>query len=279
MSPPAETLLTDYQVILPKLLHNPFGVPVYVRSRDDGNLLTAEVYGQLDYPLQQLQTTLAEPSGWCDLLALALNIKACVHAERAGGGSLTVYMGRKFYQPPDKAYQMTYRFEVAALSSDYLEASLSAADGPFSTGDYHTVLQAVSVPHGTLIHIRSAYRPSTASRLATAVYLSTLGRNKIGFSVVGTDSGGQPLYVDGVRGTIERNIMRYYLALLSVLETRDLPENDRFEARIRRWFTLTERYRPQLHEMDRMEYLHAKRREHINQIRLQEEQMAQASYQ
>jgi hypothetical protein len=85
--------------------------------------------------------------------------------------------------------------------------------------------------------------------------------------------------VEGVRGTIERNTMRYYLALEAVLETWDLPTNDRFEARIRRWFALTERYHPQLHEMNRAEYLQAKRQEHINQLRLQNTQTAQASSQ
>ena len=82
--------------------------------------------------------------------------------------------------------------------------------------------------------------------------------------------------MEGVRGTIERNTMRYYLALQAVLETRDLPPDDRFEASIRSWFALTERYRPQLYEMEREEYLQAKRREHINQLRLQKRSMQTA---
>ena len=273
----AAALLADYQVIHPELLHNPFGVPVYVRSRSQGDVLTAEVYGLVDYPLQRLEAALAEPSGWCGLLVLTLNVKACVHGERGERRWVTLYVGRKFYQPPDKAYQVRYRFQAGAPSSDYFKVTLSAADGPLGTSDYRTVLQAVSVPGGTLVHIRSAYRSSTASRWATTVYLATLGRGKIGFSSVGVDSDGRPVYVDGVRGTIERNTMRYYLALQAVLETWDLPAGDRFEARIQRWFALTERYRPQLHEMDRGEYLDTKRREHVNQLRLQDGQPALAS--
>jgi hypothetical protein len=270
-------LLADYQVIRPKLLHNPFGVPIYMNSWDQGDLLTAEVYGQVDYPLQRLKAALAEPSGWCGLLALTLNVKACVHDGRTEPQWVTLYMGRKFYQPPDKAYQVRYRFQATATTSGYFEVSLSAADGPLGTRDHRIVLQAVSVPDGTLIHIRSAYRSSTASRWATSVYLATLGRDKIGFTSVGVDSNGQPAYVEGVRGTIERNTMRYYLALEAVLETWELPANDRFEARIQRWFALTERYRPQLHEMDRAEYLQAKRGEYTNQLRLQDAQTAQTS--
>ena len=277
LSPQAAALLTDYQLILPKLLHNPFGVPVYVRSRDQGNLLTAEVYGRVDYPLEQLKAALVEPSGWCELLALMLNVKTCVHDEHGERRWLTLYMGRKFYQSPDKAYQMRYRFQASTATSGYFEVSLSASDGPLGTSDYHTVLQAASVPSGTLVHIRSSYRSSIASRWATSAYLATLGRGKIGFTPDGVDNDGQPAYVEGVRGTIERNTMRYYLALQAVLETRDLPANDRVEARIRRWFALTERYRPQLHEMDRAEYLQTKRQEYINQLRLQDAQTTLAS--
>jgi hypothetical protein len=277
LSTQAATLLAEYQVIHPELLHNPYGVPIYVRSRDQGDLLTAEVYGRLDYPLERLKAALAEPAGWCELLALSLNVKACVHDVQTESRWLTLYMGRKFYQAPDKAYQIRYRFQATASTPDYFEVSLSAADGPLGTRDYRTSLQAISVPGGTLVHIRSSYRSSIASRWATSVYLATLGKGKIGFSSVAVDGDGRPKYVEGVRGTIERNTMRYYLALQAALETRDLPVNDRFEARLRRWFTLTERYRTQLYEMDRAEYLQAKRREHINQLRLQDMQTTLAS--
>lgn len=270
-------LLADYQVIRPELQHNPFGVPVYVHSRDQNDLLTAEVYGRLDYPLELIITALTEPAGWCDLVALTLNIKACVHDKQDERQLLTLYMGRKYYQPPDKAYQVCYRFQIVASTSSYFEVALTAPNGPLGTSDYRTVLQAVSVPGGTLIHIHSSYHPSTASRWATSVYLATLGREKVGFTPVGLDTDGQAVYVQGIRGTIERNTMRYYLALQAVLATWDLPVDDRFEARIQRWFALTERYRPQLHEMNRADYLQAKRREHGNQLHLQDTLTALAS--
>ena len=277
LSPQEAALLADYQVIRSKLSHNPFGVPVYVQSLDQGDLLTAEVYGQVDYPLERLKAALAEPDGWCGLLALTLNVKACIHDKHDEHRWLTLYMGRKFYQPPDKTNQVRFQFQPAVSTPGYFEVALSAADGPLGTRDYRIVMQATSIPEGTLIHIRSAYRSSTASQWATSLYLTTLGRGKIGFSADGVDSDGQPKYVEGVRGTIERNTMRYYLALQAALETWDLPTNDRFEARIQHWFALTERYRPQLHEMDRAEYLHAKRQEHINQLRLQNMQTAQVT--
>ena len=273
---PQAALLADYQRILPRLLHNPFGVPIYVHSQEQGEQLTAEVYGQVDYPLQRIKAALAEPSGWCELLALNLNVKACVHERSAERQWVTLYMGRKFYQLPEEAYQVRYRFQADASTAGYFEESLFATDGPLGTGDYRILLQAVSIPDGTLIHIRSAYRSSITSRTATAVYLATLGRGKIGFSSDGVDGDGRPRYVEGVRGIIERNTMRHYLALQAVLETWELPAKDRFEAGMQRWFALTERYRPQLYEIDREEYMQAKRREYLNQLHLQDAKTTQA---
>ncbi len=36
-------------------------------------------------------------------------------------------------------------------------------------------------------------------------YLNTIGRDKVGFSITGYGSDGQPIYQDGMRGVIERN--------------------------------------------------------------------------
>ncbi len=74
----------------------------------------------------------------------------------------------------------------------------------------------------------------------------------------------------GMRGAVERNAVRYYLALLAYLDTMALPADQRFEKRINEWFDLTARY-PQLYEMDKEQYLADKRREHRDQLRLQEE--------
>jgi hypothetical protein len=76
--------------------------------------------------------------------------------------------------------------------------------------------------------------------------------------------------VRGAQGIIERNLMRYYLVLKAFLDTKTVPDSRRFEARISTFYDLMERYPSQLHEMERAEYLDAKRRERQNQIRLQQ---------
>jgi hypothetical protein len=62
-----------------------------------------------------------------------------------------------------------------------------------------------------------------ASKLALRAYLMTAGRDKVGFSVVKREANGQPQYVSGSRATVERNTMRYYLAIDAYLSGLEAP--------------------------------------------------------
>ena len=92
-------------------------------------------------------------------------------------------------------------------------------------------------------------------------YLATLGSSKVGFTITGRDSDGKPQYIGGVLGLLERNTMRYYLAIDAYLDNYALPAADQPEKRIREWYASTEKYATQLHEMDEGEYLTMKRNE------------------
>lgn len=59
--------------------------------------------------------------------------------------------------------------------------------------------------------------------------------------------------------------MRYYLAIDAHLGALATPAPERFEESLERWFTATERYALQLHEVDHDAYLTMKRREHLRQ--------------
>ena len=71
-------------------------------------------------------------------------------------------------------------------------------------------------------------------------------------------SGG---YIGGMRGLVERNVMRYYLAIEAYLDALPAPPAEQLERRLQSWFTASERYPRQLHEMDRPAYIEMKRRE------------------
>jgi hypothetical protein len=104
----------------------------------------------------------------------------------------------------------------------------------------------------------------------TAIYLTTVGRNKVGFSREDAGPATSPRYVKGFRGLVERNVMRYYLAFEAFLDMESVPVSHRFEACIDAVYDLMEQYPAQLHEMEKAEYLDAKRRERENQLRLQQ---------
>jgi hypothetical protein len=64
-----------------------------------------------------------------------------------------------------------------------------------------------------------------------------------------------------VRGGVERNTMRYYLAIEAYLGSLAVPPADRLEQRLHGWFAATERFSRQLHEIDESAYLEMKRQE------------------
>ncbi len=53
------------------------------------------------------------------------------------------------------------------------------------------------------------------------------------------------------------------------MNTLPYPEESRFSMRISEWHDLTSRYRKQLFDMDKKDYLVLKTREHTNQLTLQ----------
>lgn len=239
-----------------------------VRSGSSPELVWAEVAGTLGFPFGEVSQTLADPAAWCGFLALHLNTKACVHGSVDGQPLLVLYSGRKHYEPPKDAYRLNFRFDVTEDDVQGVRVLLRAAEGPLGTEDHRIELQASPAPEGTTIRIHCSYVPSLLSRMSTRVYLATLGRGKVGFSQIVDPDTGKNQPVGGVQGIIERNAVRYYLALEVYLETRRVPPEDRFEQRLRTWFERTQRY-PQLEELSREEYLESKRREHENQLELQ----------
>jgi hypothetical protein len=73
-------------------------------------------------------------------------------------------------------------------------------------------MQAVPLPDGrSFMRLHYSYAMGTAAKLATKGYLATSGSGKVGF----TREGDR--YVRGLRGAVERNAMRYYLAVESYL--------------------------------------------------------------
>ena len=266
-----DDLQNKYTEIKTALDKNAYDMPVYIYSSDKDHRMLGEVYGVIDYPFQARQTALSTPSHWCEIVPQHLNIKACTYQYQNGYCQLTFYTGRKYYEKADDVYQLAYRIALTDDQPEYFHVDLSAADGPMGTSDY--TIQAEAIPLDetkSFIHFRYSYSYNYMTQLGMSTYLATLGRDKVGFSEIDKDAQGVPVLVNGVRGIIERNAIRYYLAIQSYLDTLRIESAQRFNARIERWFVLTENYHRQLHELDKEDYSKYKQQEFADQQRLQQ---------
>ncbi|OGI37444.1 MAG: hypothetical protein A2140_01855 [Candidatus Muproteobacteria bacterium RBG_16_62_13] len=245
-------------------------LPVTIDAVQAGGRLRGDVYATLDYPYAQVVDTLRRGSNWCEIAPLHLNVKACTHEARHGATRLTFYSGRKHFQPPEATRPFIYEFRVQAHSPDYFRAVLTPDSVTRDTEQNHILVEAIPLGRGQVfLHVQYSFKYSLWLRLAAGSYFATFGAHKSGFTVTGTDRHGRSVHTGGITGAAERNAVRYYLALQTYFSTRDIPEPDRHERRLDRWFDLTEQYAAQLHEISKAEYLSAKRLERAQQLRLQ----------
>jgi len=250
-----EALRARYAQLRPQLEKNAFGAPVFLASQEGENLLQGDVYGVVEHPFQDV-ASLGEAANWCKVLTLPFNVKSCM----TRGDALSLFIGKKNYEPIDKAYRLDFRFVPVAQGPDYLERRLRADEGPLGTRNYLILLEAAPIDERhSFIHLSYSYEYGTVSKLAMQVYLNTLGAKKVGFS--STDEGGQPHLVGGMRGVMERNTMRYYLAIDAYLNSLSAAPGQQLERRLSDWFAMSARYRRQLWEMERDEYMNMKRAE------------------
>lgn len=240
------------------LASSPFGRPLVLSSSDSASRPQGEVHAVLKHPFSRVSEALQKPEAWCELMMLQTNIKRCTESK----DGLRVAIARRHDQTAEQAYQVDFAHSVRDASAGHLLVDIVAGAGPVGTSDYKLSFEAVPLGEGqTFVRMSYAYSAGMAARLASQAYLSTAGRDKVGFSVVGRDEAGKPLLVGGSRGVAERNTMRYYLALEAVLNAQSLPADQRADRRLRDWHAAVERYPQQLHEMSRDEYLAMKRRE------------------
>ena len=258
----AASLKARHTALREQLASNQFKRPLYLESLQAADRLKGDIYAQIEQPFGVVAPALQGMDHWCDVLILHLNVKGCRASSGQAGDTLSVRIGRKFDQPLGDAYAFEFLYRVVTASPDYLQVVLHADQGPLGTSAYRIVLEVVPLDAGhSFLHLSYAYAYGTTARVAMQAYLATTGRNKVGFSVTGHTADGQPVYMGGMRGVVERNTMRYYLAIEAYLGALSAPTAQQADRRLNAWFDGVERYPVQLHEMERGEYLDMKRRE------------------
>ena len=253
-------LRTSYETLKPKLDKNDFGRPIHLDSVEQGHDLKGEIHAVMDHPFAKAEGALYQAANWCEILILPHNTKYCAVGE--GGKSLTLWVGRKNSTPVEDCYRLDFNWQLVSRTRDYLHVVLTSANGPLGTRDYRISLEATPLENRTLLHLSYNYSYGTISRLAMQTYLATMGASKVGFTVESRDDAGNPQFVKGMRGVMERNTMRYFLAIDAYLNSLNAPVEARLEKRLNDWFTANERYPRQLRESDRGEYVAMKQKDY-----------------
>jgi hypothetical protein len=255
----AAALRARHAALRAELANNPFKRPLYLESSQKSGTLKGEIYAQIGQPYAEVGPALQGAAQWCDILILHLNVKGCRVGEGKAGPTIQLHIGRKFDQPLDDAYPVQFAYRVAASRPDYLRVELNADKGPMGTSDYRIMVEAVALDaQRSFLHLSYSYSYGMSARVAMRGYLATIGRDKVGFSVVKPKAKGKARYIDGMRAVVERNTMRYYLAVEAYLGA---PAASQLEKRLNDAHSAVERYPLQLHEVERADYLAMKRKE------------------
>jgi len=261
----ATILSAKYESLRDTLRHNQFQRPLTIESIESANNIKGDVYARIDHPYSTVNTALKVPANWCDILILHQNTKYCKASPGLRGTDLKMMIGKKISQPLASAYEVNLAYKVLASNPNYLAVQLITDEGPMGTKNYHILLEAIPLPNNqTFLHFTYSYDYGFSSGIALKTYLATIGSRKVGFT--SESSGhGTPAYVGGIRGMVERNTLRYYLAIDSYLGALSVAPEKQLNKRLQDWYTATEHYSRQLHEINKGAYLTMKQAE-INRM-------------
>ena len=226
------------------------------------------VYAVLSHPFDVVSAALNDPAQWCQIMILHLKTKYCRSGEEQGQPQLQLRVGRKHPQEIESASLLAFTWRSPTVQPDYLSVEMGAVKGPYDTRDYRLTAEAIPLEGGrTFLHLGYALSYGGVSAFAMKMYLGTTGRDKVGFTRMQAQDGREA-YVGGMRAVVERNTMRYYLAIDAYLDSLSAPPAQQLEKRLQAWFDATERYPRQLHEVEREDYLRMKRAEVQRQLAL-----------
>ena len=261
-----ESLLDKYHKIEKELEKNTPALPFYIESAVSKNASHVDIYGTIKYPFGLIKNEFLVPTNWCEMVLSHPDIKACTYKKMDDSWLLNIYHVNKFSKPLADSYQMKFVYRVSELQPAYFDVALTADEGPSHTRDHQFGIEAIALENNiTFIHLRYSFEYSTLGYFLMKIF----GEGKVGFSVIGSDSYGKPVYVVGLRGAVERDVVCYYLAILAYLDTLKIPAGQRFEKRISQWYDLAALYKKQLLDMEEAEYLTYKRQARMSQQQIQ----------
>ncbi len=259
----ASALLAKHVSLSSVLAKNVYGRPLFIESSEVDDVVTGNAYAVLESPFADVSTAFQSANHWCDVMILHINTKYCRAVPGSSPVTIKVHIGRKTPQTLQESYPLEFEMKPVSASTSLLQVQLNAEKGPMGTSNYRIELSATPLGDSkTFMHLRYSYEYGMAGRIAMQGYLATAGRGKVGFSTLTPATATKKaVYVGGARGAVERNTMRYYLAIEAYLQSMSQPPAGEVNARLEKWFEATEQYPQQLRETDKSSYMAMKKNE------------------
>lgn len=245
-------------------------LPIYLATVQDSKVLNVSLFGRIPFSFTEVSAVLSRPQSYCDFLPVMFNVKGCVITRIHPNAQIKYYVAGKHYTPPLTSFRIHSRFRIIEKRKDFLEIMMEADEDSVGKSRYHVLLKVVPIENQALVSIESVYAPGRLTRMATYTYIKVFARNKPGFTKITVSGDGEQRYITGFPAIIERSIVRSYFALKAHLMSQHLPTGKRHEARLQSWYDLNLPHKLQLYELDRDQYLQIKRKERVNQLRMQE---------
>jgi hypothetical protein len=250
------------------LSRSPLKKPLAISSQESSEHLRGDLYASVEYKLAAMGDAAGSAERWCEIVLLLSNTKACRASNSPKANTLLVSVSSSKTADAADATTTEFHLDVRPPDSTYFEAGITATEGPTGTRDITLRLQAIPITATrSFVHLHYAYNTHWLGRMAMQAYLQTLGRGKLGFTLIAdtdatttttTTTTTTSNYIGGARAVIERNTMRYFLGLECALAFAQQEAPQRFTAMTGCWYGQVEKYPLQLHEMLRSEYLSMK---------------------
>ena len=250
-------------------------LPIYLKTVQKEKVLNVSLLGKIPFKFSDVSAVLAKPGSYCDFLPLLFNVKTCVITELNPVTRMKFYVAGKHYTPPITSYRIHAVFRLVDRTPDKIRVRMEADPDTPGKSDYGVDLVAIPLDGETLMYLKSRYAPGRITRMATNTYVNVFARDKPGFTEI-QEPGGKKKLITGFPAVIERSSVRAYFALKAYTLNYHLPPDKRFEACLKTWYDLNQPYKKQLYELERDQYLQIKRREHKNQLRIQEKERQSA---
>lgn len=251
----ADELRRRFEAAQAGMAQSDFGRPMVLESSDADRRVRGDVLAVLEQPIEAVSGALRDPRRWCEIMLLTPSISRCEAQEPPP--RLSVRLSRRYDQSPDKGIAAEFAFHPQPGDARYTAVGLDARHGPLGTSDYRIEVEALALDERrTVLHMAYSYRYGLKASLATKAYLTTKGGDKVGFTRV-DDSGDAR--VGGMRGSVERNAMRYYLAIEANVAQSKSPDATRLEASLDHWLESIAKFPRQLTEADPEDYRRVKR--------------------